>query len=67
MFNLKALKALKALKLWYIKRQIAHLEERELELKASLRYLQGTLLPNARSKHNNLVYGTTRYVREGWR
>jgi hypothetical protein len=57
----------RTLKLWHARRRIRFLEEREQELKASLRYLQGTLLPNARSKHNNLVYGTTQYVREGWR
>lgn len=56
----------KRLKLYFLKRRIRFLEDQEVELQATLRHVQGTLLPNARSQYNNLTYGTTRFVRKGW-
>ena len=49
----------KTLKIWWLRRQIARLEQAEDEAKASLLHLQYKILPRYRAKLNKMLYGTS--------
>lgn len=44
------------LKLWWIKRQIRHMEFHEHELKERLKHVQNSILPDLRTKRNAILY-----------
>ena len=49
----------KTLKIWWLRRQIARLEQAEDEAKASMLHLQHKILPRYRAKLNEVLYGTS--------
>ena len=49
----------RALKIWWLRRQIARLEQVEDEAKASMRHLQYKILPHYRARLNEVLYGTS--------
>lgn len=49
----------KTLKIWWLRRQIARLEQAENETKASLLHLQYKILPHYRTRLNEVLYGTS--------
>lgn len=44
------------LKLWYLMRQIAHLEEYEAELNMRLKEVRNKALPRLRDKRNRMMF-----------
>ena len=49
----------KTLKIWWLRRQIARLEQAEDETKASMLHLQHKILPHYRARLNEVLYGTS--------
>ena len=49
----------KILKIWWLRRQIARLEQVEDEAKASMLHLQHKILPHYRARLNEVLYGTS--------
>ena len=49
----------KTLKIWWLRRQIARLEQAEDEAKTSLLHLQYKILPHYRARLNEVLYGTS--------
>lgn len=49
----------RALKIWWLRRQITRLEQVEDEAKASIQHLQCKILPHYRAKLNEVLYGTS--------
>ena len=49
----------KTLKIWWLRRQIARLEQTEDEAKASILHLQHKILPHYRARLNEVLYGTS--------
>lgn len=49
----------KTLKIWWLRRQIARLEQAEDEAKASIQHLQYKILPYYRARLNEVLYGTS--------
>ena len=45
-----------ALKLWWIKRQIEHLERHERDVAENLKHIRHKLLPALREKRNSILY-----------
>lgn len=50
---------LRTLKLWWLRRQVKHLENAEAEMRLSLQHLQYKILPHYRAKLNEVLYGTS--------
>lgn len=50
---------LRTLKIWWLRRQIARLEQAEDEAKASMLHLQHKILPHYRARLNEVLYGTS--------
>lgn len=50
---------LRALKLWWLRRQVKHLENAEAEMRLSLQHLQFKVLPKYRNQLNEAMYGTS--------
>ena len=50
---------LRALKLWWLRRQVKHLENAEAEMRLSLQHLQFKVLPKYRNQLNEVMYGTS--------
>ena len=57
----------KTLKIWWLRRQIARLEQAEDEAKASMLHLQHKILPHYRAKLNEVLYGTSQIHRRSHR
>ena len=49
----------KTLKIWWLRRQIARLEQAEDEAKASILHLQHKILPHYRARLNEVLYETS--------
>lgn len=49
---------IRALKLWWLRRQVKHLEKAEAEMRLSLQHLQFKVLPKYRNQLNKVMYGT---------